>query len=470
MKFFSFCILWCLAFSLKAQTIKQSIAYNTRDITTDFFVGDIHSKQAILLNTDSGYVIKLFNTNMGELETIAPKYLDNKVLDCFVRTYQNLLFMVFTKNINGTIHIYEATYNPQIKDPTLPVLLDTLQISNNHSKLYFAKSDNMQHSVLWHEEVLADRTLLVRYRQWQNNRYNGWDTLKIGEIDNRFHNSVYVSNTGVMSLVADAKSKNGNIQKSEIFVPSNNILGKVIEILPDVNCKNTLSAFNQFNNKIHFLRMLTIKEGKLKAVEHSIVDLQGNISQRQIDTLFSFSALNYENEGSGSFFPKELLFVGADNVIAVAEYYGKVEVQQNNFSFQPNMSFMGQGRIMNNNSITRYTSGNILVNYFLQNEKPSHKLIRKVQSSDGRPSSVAGFGAALLPDGIHFMHNIIENQKDIEHTVLRLNKQYASTMLEARAKYQGVALFDRSVQITSSSILVPCVEQSGISFLRINFN
>jgi hypothetical protein len=466
-------LLWVLVCSkiINAQSFKQSISYDVREISADYFLGKIADKQAVLLQTDTGFVVKLFNNEMAETETWTPKYLEKNVSALEIAIFNNELNIVYAKPGNDAILLYKANYNGTKDLAVDPVVIDTIAVNKNTSKVQFSKSKNGKYIVAWYEQIIAGDSMNLLYRIIEKDVVGSVQKVSLGAISYRLNNIVEISNSGTLCIVNSEKDKKGNYAAINLFLQNGN--GKVYSYSPAEGslCNNILSAINNADNTIHLWNWNTEIETGEPAIENIIFDItngsivfKSNCKKVPIDDDF-----DYANLKDGLFIPKQIIFSDKINSICVSEFYAHEYYQQMATPMDNALTINGIGRRLDR-TINRYVSGNLLLSNFLDSTNLKNQVVRKEQVSEGKPSQIASFALAVVPTGLHFVHNKIERVGNIEMVNLKNNAQQASKLIESELKYEGVALYEQFKQIANNQILVPCMEREGVSFLQVNFD
>ncbi len=454
-----------------AQQFKQSIAYSVRDVSASYFLGEINGEQAILLNTDTGYVVKLFNDAMAEITTISPKYLSADVSHVGIGVINNELQMAFVKKNKTHQQLFFARHNINSKQPQLPLLLDTVATNKNTSKVQIGKSKNGKHLVAWYDKVVEGDSMVLYYSIIHNSETMHWQQVNLGKIVNKFSNRLEISNAGEVIILNSEKDAKGNIAATNYYFP--HISANAFTTLPDDGkvCNSLISSINDFTNTMHVWQWFTeVETGKL-FMQNLVLNIKDGIAIRQSKTIEveTENELDISNAVDGIFLPRQILFTDSHNSACVSEFYIHEMFQQAISPMENMMALNALGR-RGDRTINRYISGNVLINTLIDSNSVSSTVVRKEQVAEGQPSNIASYAMVVLPSGLHFFHNVLDRVGNILITTVKPNNMMASNMLESSAKYAGVALYEQYKQCAYKQLMVPCIERDGVSFLQLNFD
>jgi hypothetical protein len=459
-----------------AQSFNQSIAYELKEIRNDYFIGTINNKRALLLNTDTGFVIKLFNAVMAETETIVPKYLQKNIRNINVTALENKLNVYFTQNNAIAQEVYWASLSHGLPKHSKPNLLATIQTDKNTSKVEFKTSRNNKFTVIWYEQIMPGDSMDLFYQIRDNTKSEPFESkefqrIQLGKIPYRFQNAVEISNQGSIGIISIEKDKLGNNAAVNILVPPFNN-EKPISVFPDDSSATNylLSEVNNFNNTLCIIEWQAVIHSGIPKLRKTVVDLKDGrlLSDILTDEIHTENDLSFANVENGFFRPKQIIFNSANECVCISEFYGTEVIIQNPTPME-NMMALSSISQRSMRTINRYVIGNILISTIGDNAKINNQIVRKDQITDGQPSKMGSYALAVLPSGLHFLNNILERGSTIQYSNIKANSQMATKIIETTQNYEGVALFDHFYQISASQIIMPCFEHDGVSFLQISF-
>lgn len=460
-------------------------------------IGKLNNNFLVYKNVRWRHKISVLNNEMKEIESVNLDFLPEKTFNIDVVAYPDYFFMIYQYQKKNILHCMAVKMDALAKKLTEPVEIDTTQISFfTDNKIYnTVVSENKENIVVFKLHKKNDNySLGVKLFDKQLNLIN--KARRGLEYDDRrdTYNNFIVDNDGHFLFTKDIKDGNrSNSNKLSLHVLNltNDNLAEYKAAL-DKNYVDDISLKIDNLNKRYIINSFYYKKsrGNIEGL-YSFV-----FNAKDIHTSFQTFSPIYDSirdlakrhgqlrYALDDYFIQQVIVKKDGGYITVAEDFNSQRVGNNynpwnrwdylnspyatnGYYYSPYYGYYRSSGF-SNNSPTRYTYANILVNSFDKNGKEEWSTVFQKDQSEDDNQSFLSFSILPYSGELHFLYNI-----DKRNQIIADNSINAGGTVKRnpplKTEQKGHQFMPRyAKQVGARQLLMPCDYRGFLTFVKID--
>ncbi len=454
----------------QAQQMAQSIDTRLQGKVPYVVIGNYSSNTYICMQTAESYVVKKFNSSMGEWSSMATPSIPNRCSQ-----------LIFVKKDTTFIALYElrqgknATFYTQLFDTSFRAIgtakeWTRITVSKNFADIDIVQSENKKHIALLYATEHNDQT--TAHYIIADNAFGNYTlhAIDLGDISSTTEMKLNVFNNGNAVFTIAGSNKDNLTESMQVY----GIVNGVASATPiDLNFKNTaynysiLQEDNLQNKLIICMPYAALSNSENNYIWKITYDVASNtITNSAAIKMGIFVNKKNDIDAYANYLPRKIIVKSNGDVILVSEFF---DMQEQMIS--TDMSHLvGSNPFRVNRLVKQYTYGDIIfTNISAQDSIIWQHTVRKNQATENDEGFFSSYAMALIKNKIAITFNSLDRNNTVQQALMATNGETIYAILnDAKIETRNL-VFKQAKQITSNEIIVPCNRQNIFSFVKIRF-